>query len=189
MSEELNENFAKDLYCHDSYEQRLHRKRSADYLMQNIPDITGRDVLDIGQRSPLTDSIEEALQIKIDNTSGDLDLAFTAPKKAYDIIIYSHTIEHQFNPLYTLIEIHKLLKDNGTLFIMLPERGKILWDRGHYHEIDSYRFKELVERGGFKIIKKENHRPWRHPLFYLRGLRPFLRLFLEFNANYALKKK
>lgn len=146
MSVELNENFAKDLYDHDSFEQRLHRKRSAEYLLQNLPKVDGLDILDIGQKSPLTDTIEETLHTKLDNTTGDLDFSFTAPKKAYDVIVYSHTIEHQFNPLFTLVEIYKLLKDDGTLFIMLPERGKILWDRGHYHEIDAYRFKELVER-------------------------------------------
>lgn len=188
MKTELNENFAKDLYNHDSFEQRLHRKRSVDYLIQNVKDPKSLSILDIGQRSPLTDSIEKALNIKLDNTEGDLDFAFTAPKNKYDVIIYSHTIEHQFNPLLTLVEIHKILKDEGTLFIMLPERGKLLWDKGHYHEIDAYRFKELVERAGFKIIKKENHRPWRNPLFYLTGFRPFLRLFLEHNANYILKK-
>jgi 2-polyprenyl-3-methyl-5-hydroxy-6-metoxy-1,4-benzoquinol methylase len=188
MSVQLNENFAKDLYDHDSYEQRLHRKRSVEYIKQNLPNINSLDILDIGQKSPLSEAIEKSLNVKIDNTSGDLDFSFTAPKKQYDAIIYSHTIEHQFNPLYTLVEIYKLLKDDGVLFIMLPERGKILWDKGHYHEIDNYRFKELVERAGFKIIKKENHRPWRAPFFYLTGLRPFLRLFLEFNANYTLKK-
>src|SRR5215203_2792250 len=148
MKVQLNENFAKDLYHYDSYEQRLHRKRSVEYVEQNLPNINTLDILDIGQRSPLTDAIEETLKVKIDNTTGDLDFTFTAPKNQYDAIIYSHTIEHQFNPLYTLVEIRKLLKDEGVLFIMLPERGKLLWDKGHYHEIDSYRFKELVERGG-----------------------------------------
>jgi SAM-dependent methyltransferase len=188
MSVQLNENFAKDLYEHDSYEQRLHRDRSVEYIRQNLPHINSLDILDIGQRSPLTDAIEVALKVKIDNTTGDLDFSFTAPKKQYDVVVYSHTIEHQFNPLYTLVEILKLLKDDGVLFIMLPERGKLLWDKGHYHEIDNYRFKELVERAGFKIIKKDKQRPWRTPFFYLTGFRPFLRLFLEFNANYLLKK-
>jgi SAM-dependent methyltransferase len=188
MKQELNENFAKDLYKYDSHEQRLHRKRSVEYLLENINNDGKLDILDIGQRSPLTDAIEERLKVKLDNTTGDLDFSFSAPKKSYDVIIYSHTIEHQFNPLYTLVEIYKLLKDDGTLFIMLPERGKLLWDKGHYHEIDAYRFKELVERAHFKIIRKDNHRPWRTPFFYLTGLRPLLRLFLEFNANYVLKK-
>jgi SAM-dependent methyltransferase len=188
MKKELNENFAKDLYKHDSFEQRLHRNRSSEYLIKNIPNASGLNILDIGQRSPLTDVIENALNVKVDNTTGDLDFEFTAPKSTYDVIIYSHTIEHQFNPLYTLVELYKLLKDSGTLFIMLPERGKLLWDKGHYHEIDAYRFKELVERAGFKIIRKDNQRPWRNPFFYLTGLRPFLRLFLERNANYILKK-
>jgi SAM-dependent methyltransferase len=188
MSQELNENFAKDLYCHDSFEQRLHQKRSVKYVLQYINRNSKFEILDIGQRSPLTDAIEQALNLKLDNTSGDLDFSVIAPKKSYDIVIYSHTIEHQFNPLYTLVEIYKLLKDDGMLFIMLPERGKLLWDKGHYHEIDAYRFKELIERAGFSIVRKDTQTPWRNPFFYLTGLRPFMRLFLEKNANYILKK-
>lgn len=189
MNQELNENFAKDLYEYDSFEQRQHRKLSVEYILKNIKNNSQLEILDIGQRSPLTDAIEKSLNLKLDNTSSDLDFAVTAPKKAYDVVIYSHTIEHQFNPLFTLVEIHKLLKNDGTLFIMLPERGKLLWDKGHYHEIDAYRFKELVERAGFKIVKKDAQRSWRNPFFYLTGFRPFLRLFMEKNANYVLKKK
>ena len=114
-------------------------------------------VLDVGQHSPLTDEIEKYFNIKLDNTTGDLDVLFTMPKKNYDVIIYSHTIEHQFNPLYTLIKLKDALKNNGRIYIFVPDRNiKLLWSKGHYHEIDTYRMYLICKRVGLQIIGEKS---------------------------------
>jgi len=145
-------------------------------------------ILDVGARNPLTEALELEHKVSIDNTSGDLDIDFNIPGKDYDVIIYSHTIEHQFNPLYTLLELKKILNDNGVLYVLMPERGKLLWTKGHYHEIDDYRFNLLIERSGFEIIKKTREKAWRHWTEYIKGIRPFYRLIREHDVIYALKK-
>lgn len=69
----------------------------------------------------------------------------------------------------------------------MPERGKLLWTKGHYHEIDDYRFKLLTKRVGFTIVSKTKEKAWRKWTEYLKGVRPFYRLFREFDVIYALK--
>ncbi len=145
-------------------------------------------VLDIGQRSPLTSFLESEFNIKIHNTSGDLDRDFFIGNNIYDIIIYSHTIEHQFNPLHTLLKLKDYMHENSLLYIMIPERGKLLWTKGHFHEIDNYRIGLLLKASGFKIVSKKRYKVWREWYQYIKGIRPLYRLFREFNVNYECKQ-
>lgn len=159
-----------------------HIHKTVDYLRDRL---RGR-VLDVGQRSPLTAALEQACLMKIDSTAGDLDVDFTIPGDKYDFIIYSHTIEHQFNPLWTLLKLRAHLADDGRMFIALPGRGKLLWARGHFHEIDAYRFGLLMRRAGFRIVCKVRHKVWRPWWNYFLGFRAFYRLFREWNVIYEV---
>jgi hypothetical protein len=147
-------------------------------------------MLDIGDKSPLTIAVEESFKdLIIHNTFNDLDTDF-GHYCTVDYVLYSHTIEHQFNPLYTLLRLHnEVMHKDSVMFIILPCRGKLLWDRGHYHEIDHYRMRLLLKRAGYEIISYELHKGWRPWSFYLTGVRPFFRMFFEFNAYYEVKKK
>jgi hypothetical protein len=157
-----------------------------EYLLQK--GLTGT-VLDIGQRSPLTDNIADKFNVLICNTAGDLDEAFTFPDYRYDSIIYSHTIEHQFSPLHTLVKLKMAMQPHTRLFIILPSRTKLLWTLEHYHEIDRYRMQMLIERAGLQIVSYERRKRSRRWYSYLTGIRPFMRLFLEYNAYYEIKLK
>ncbi len=144
-------------------------------------------MLDVGQKNPLTEILLGGdMKLKITNTEGDLDVFTLEDPNKYDYILYSHTIEHQFNPLHTLLELKKVMTDNTRMFIILPRRGKLLWCKGHFHEIDHYRMKLLLERAGLDIISLELHKAWRPWYFYLTGFKPILRLFMEYNAYYEV---
>ena len=169
-------------------------KTTVEYLQRKLrrgPKV----MLDIGRRSPLTEAMENNFNLTIYNTEGDLDEDFLIPGVSdwkWDYIMYSHTIEHQFNPLHTLLELKKeiLRTTHGfstTMFIILPNKPKFLWWEGHFHEIDPYRMGLLLKRAGLRIISYERHRAWRHWTFYLKGIRPFLRLFLEYNDYYEIR--
>ena len=151
--EKPNNIFTKDPNIYYSVQTANKIKGAIKYLKDKI---RKKDrVLDIGCKSPMTTAIIKAFNIIIDNTEGDLDISFTTPRNKYDVIIYSHTIEHQFNPLYTLLEIKKLMHHESILYIFLPERGKLLWTNVHYHEIDNYRMRILLERAEFKVLSKK----------------------------------
>lgn len=151
-----------------------------------------KKILDVGQRSPLTQALEQHFQVKIDSTEGDLDEQFDIPGRCYDVIIYSHTIEHQLSPLYTLQCLREVLHADGTIYIVVPDRevaglSKILWSKGHYHEIDRYRMGLLIKRAHMFIHKTHRYKSWRNPMFYTKGIRPLLRLFFEFDLVYEIK--
>lgn len=162
----------------------VHRK-TIQYL--NDKEIHG-NILDIGQRSPLTQKIEEEFNVKVDNTDGDLDGDFSIPKSDYDFIVFSHTLEHIFDPVHCLLKIKKVMKLDCKMFIMLPRRGKLLWCNNHYHEIDHFRFLALMERTGFDIIDWKHSKAWRLPVQYLKGFRSLYRLFREFNITYQVMR-
>lgn len=144
-------------------------------------------MLDVGRVSPLTLEVKEKFELQIVNTHGDLDNIDLSYNSPFDYILYSHTIEHQFNPLHTLIELKKVMHSQTKMFIILPSKPKFLWWEGHFHEIDHYRMTLLLKRAGLTVISYERHRVFRHWTFYLTGLRPMLRLFLEYNDYYEVK--
>jgi len=146
-------------------------------------------MLDIGRPSPLTEVVENHFNLYMFNTEGDLDTDFTFEyDMRYDYILYSHTIEHQFNPLHTLLELgYKAMHYGTKMFIILPHKPKFLWWEGHYHEIDHYRMRMLLKRAGLRIVSYERHRVWRNWKFYFTGVRPFIRLFCEWNGYYEVQ--
>lgn len=145
-------------------------------------------MLDVGQRNPLTELLEKGeMKLRITNTEGDLDVFILQDTNIYNYILYSHTIEHQFNPLHTLLELKKVMSDKTLMFIILPRRGKLLWCKGHFHEIDDYRMRLLLERAELEIVSLELHKAWRPWYFYLTGFKPIMRLFFEYNAYYEVR--
>ncbi|SVD45776.1 uncharacterized protein METZ01_LOCUS398630, partial [marine metagenome] len=133
--------------------------------------------LDIGNRTPLTKQLEAHYNCSFKNTTIDLDEGQLIGE--YDVITAFEIIEHLFNPLHLLTEISQVLKDEGKLYLSTP-KGKplFLWSEEHFHEMHEKSLMNLINRAGFKMIRKETILI--HPLsFYFTGLRPFFRLFYE----------
>ena len=57
-----------------------------------------------------------------------IDIDFNIVTNMYDAIISSHTIEHIANPIRFLKSIHKLLRPNGLILTILPNKPEF-WDR------------------------------------------------------------
>ena len=147
-----------------------------------------RQVLDIGERNRLTEKLEKAYSLKIDNTEGDLDERFNCPKRRYDLVIFSHVIEHLFNPLFCLDNIKFIMRSDALLVICTPIKPHFLpWGKGHFHEMDEYRFKKLIARAGLKIIQWERFR--NGPLLSDLGIRPILRKVLFKEQSFCICKK
>ena len=177
------EQFSKSPFSF-TLQSRMVRVNTIKYLKRYIaPD---GDILDVGRYSQSTKEMGQVFGY-IDNTAGDLDIPFIIPKPYYRYIIYSHTIEHQYNPLFTLLELRKVMDRHTRLFIMLPERSKLLWINGHFHEIDKYRMGLLIKRAGMQIVSYKRIRCRQRWWFYLTGIRPLIRLFNEYNAYYLIQ--
>ena len=147
-------------------------------------------VFDLGVANPFSKIMKEN-NYKVYNTKGeDLDdnPNIMLPKDV-DIVTGFEILEHLVSP-------YPLLKnlDIKRIFLTVPVN---LWfakayrsktdpyDR-HYHEFEPWQFDMLLEKSGWKIIKKEL---WKNPSFKL-GIRPLLRNFTNrYYAVYAERDK
>ena len=143
-------------------------------------------IFDLGVRNPFSEIMKQN-NYEVYNTSGeDLDEE-PNPKMPnnVDLVTGFEIIEHLVSP-YPLLKNIKAKR----IFLTVPIK---LWfskayksetdpfDR-HYHEFEPWQFDWLLEKSGWKIIKKEY---WTNPTKKI-GLRPFLRLFVKrYYAVYA----
>ena len=140
-------------------------------------DKTTKSALDIGDRTPFTEKLESFFACPFDNTKIDLDKEHLTGE--YDVITACEIIEHLYNPLHFLMEIRSVLNKGGTLYLSTP-KGKpyFLWSEDHFHEMNEKSILALIERAGFRVIRKEEIRIYPFK-FYFTGIRPLLRFIFE----------
>jgi SAM-dependent methyltransferase len=141
-------------------------------------------VLDIGERNPLTERLEESNGVKIHNTEGDLNSDWNWDVirfyEFYDIVIMSHVIEHLYNPLLVLRTIKSELKNNGYLYIIAPIKPYwITPARCHFHEMDRRNFTRLITEAGFSVVDWSEYSV---PIAFRWSIRNWLRrLYKEYS--------
>ncbi len=142
--------------------------------------------LDCGDRSLLTDMIEKEHNVKIQNTTHNLDWKTTDNHTNYANIFIFEVIEHLLNPLLFLDWIKSCLQEDGNVFISTPlNRINILRNKKtHFHEFHFNELEYLVKQSGFVIIDKTiiNTTKFR---YIFTGFKPFLR-WLGFDRHILL---
>lgn len=152
-------------------------------LIDSIGGLKG-NVLDIGTRNLFTSILEQEYSVTIDNTYGDLDEIFNCPDKKYDFIHYNNVIEHQFNPLFTLLEIKKKLKKGGIIILGMPLKPSwITSARCHFHEFNEYEYKLITQRAELVRVKEIKF----HRQYSLKGLRSIIGSFYSRQVVAILK--
>jgi len=147
-------------------------------------------IYDLGVANPLA-------QLMIDNdykvyNSGaqdlDIDFKLDIPDDV-DLVTGFEILEHLVSPFPLLSSLNA-----KRLFLTVPlnlwfskaYRSKTDQRDRHFHEFEEWQFDWLLEKAGWKIIKKEK---WTNPSFKL-GLRPILRNFHNrYYAVYAERDK
>lgn len=78
------------------------------------------------------------------------------PTDYFDVVIILETFEHLMNPYYAILQIRRVLKEDGILICSVPNP----WS-GHpylYPGLFQYRyFREFLRQSGFRIVRVE---PW-----------------------------
>jgi 2-polyprenyl-3-methyl-5-hydroxy-6-metoxy-1,4-benzoquinol methylase len=79
-----------------------------------------------------------------------------------DLLIYNHVLEHLYDPLLALAEAKRVLKDDGILFVEVPNAGRYedgrIFDfywfcmREHINHFDLAHLTMLMESAGFERI-------------------------------------
>lgn len=90
--------------------------------------------------------------------------------KQFDAVFCLETLEHVEKPLVVIQEIHRVLKDDGYIVVLVPSenwlfrcivwplwtlgRGKI-WKGTHLHHFNGDQVLSVIEQGGFKIVENQ----------------------------------
>ena len=80
---------------------RIRLRKTLEFLPGKLRDI---EVLDMGDRTPITEALEKKCDCRISNTEGDLD--FLELSGQYNVVISFEVLEHLLNPLYNLSQIN-----------------------------------------------------------------------------------
>ncbi|HOT97733.1 MAG TPA: methyltransferase domain-containing protein [bacterium] len=134
------------------------------------------EVLSIGPENAFDQAMAGVFQLGYNSTTGDLDREWRAPEKPYAYVFCFEVIEHLMNPLHFLETLQRYLQPGTRIFLSTPRRPHAFWNNQHFHEYDTLRFTHLLTSAGYEVVRHEARVTWYHPLFYLSGLRPFLRL-------------
>jgi 2-polyprenyl-3-methyl-5-hydroxy-6-metoxy-1,4-benzoquinol methylase len=93
------------------------------------------------------------------------------PKEFFDLITINHVFEHIDNPNETMIEMHRILKKNGTLIIGVPNTNSMaekIFGKNwlafdvprHLFDYSDKNIRFLLEKNKFKVLKiRYNSRP------------------------------
>lgn len=84
----------------------------------------------------------------------------------YDLVIMENCIDHTQDPDAIMREIHRLLRDEGVLYLTVNGRSrpgywmhrllaKLALDPGHPHTYTRARFRKMIESFGFDIVAFE----------------------------------
>jgi len=75
---------------------------------------------------------------------------------SFDIIFSSHTLEHTISPMICLIEMKRVIKNDGDIIIGVPCDPGFMSD-GHNYVLTLAGWKHLIEQSGFIVIKTLNY--------------------------------
>lgn len=158
------------------YEGKFPTKRYK-HTLSFLKEVISKDekILDLGVPNPFSEILtQEGFDVK--NTRGeDLDLATNIVKtEEFDVVTAFEIFEHLVSPFNILKEIKakKLVASVPLkLWFASAYRSKTdIWDR-HYHEFEDWQFDWLLEKAGWRIVKREK---FTNPVKKI-GIRPFLR--------------
>ena len=97
---------------------------------------------------------------------------------SFDVILFSHSLEHMFNPVETLVVARRLLKSGGMVVITVPNAGSFesrLFGRWwypwelprHLYHFDNNSLVEVLAKAGFMVTRL---RTGKGSLFFMASL-------------------
>lgn len=145
--------------------------------------------LDIGEPNPQIQHISNEHGVDIwstDSTDFNFDqLTDHTNLGSWDVIFALGIVEHLQNPLFLLRELRYLLKDDGSLYLIIPCNPRWLWTPHHYHEMGRKRLEKwLLAPLHLEVVRYRKLwfvMDWRSIFI---GIRPLMRV-LRKQADFA----
>lgn len=170
----------------NSIDRYYHRKSLLKSLTHFLPEFKGQ-FLDVGcGKMPYRQYILENSMVK-EYTGLDIENAITYDENikpdvewdgehmpfeddSYDTVMATEVLEHCPDPGVTITEIHRVLKNDGLIFITVP----FLWglhEAPHdYYRYTPYALEHLLSKAGFHDIKVEALGGWHASMAQMLGL-------------------
>lgn len=110
---------------------------------------------------------DNKIHLKVADLSERLDFA----DDYFDCVAVVAVLEHLFDPYSILQECYRILRPGGTLIVLVPNIAYVLnrirllagrlpitsrasgWDGGHLHYFTRSSLKQLLQGGGFNVVK------------------------------------
>ncbi len=150
-------------------------KHTLDFLENTIS--KEHSILDLGVVNPFSELLENE-GFKVTNTIGeDLDIDTSSVQtNNFDVVTAFEIFEHLVSPFNVLndIKAKKLVASVPLkLWFASAYRSKTDERDRHYHEFEDWQFDWLLEKAGWRIVKREK---FTNPVKKI-GFRPILRRF------------
>lgn len=149
---------ALDLACNDGV--------VAKYLEDQGLDVTGMDISDHALDAARSRGLKKLYQ-------GDVQEALPFADSGFDLVWWGDNVEHLFEPMKTLREIHRVLDDEGYLLLSAPNMGWIYcrieylitgsirrtesmdappWQWDHIRFFNRNTIEAFINGGGFEMV-------------------------------------
>ena len=107
---------------------------------------------------------------------------------SYDAVLLTQVLEHVPDPAEVMIEIHRILKEDGQLFLSVPLNAPLHGEPWHFFHFTHYGIIELSKKAHFKVEEIEKI----GGSFWILGKRlpdAFRKLFKQYDPFRAKKRK
>lgn len=104
--------------------------------------------------------IDEYIGVDIDNNEADIVAnAESLPIKSnsIDIVLCNQLIEHVSEPIKIIVEINRILKEEGILILTAPQMGRLHGEPNDYYRYTKWGLKYLLKKNNMKIELIEPH--------------------------------
>ena len=132
----------EDLFQVNEKRVKRYMKRVAKFI--NLK--PGALCIDVGEANPRMECLKKMFpDITVDQWDvDDLNFDKLPATKKYDAIFALDVLEHIQNCLWTVKQMKKALKDDGRMYVNVPENAFWLWGVEHYFEFPKGHFEKWI---------------------------------------------
>jgi cyclopropane fatty-acyl-phospholipid synthase-like methyltransferase len=157
------EKIGADLNLYRPYIRRHDHKIFELLASYTSLDIFKEPWLDVGSgENYMRDLMAEKTRKNIQSSEIDLDVTPYEFSDNYFLTITSfELLEHLYNPLFHLMELHRVLSPEGNLFLFTPNDYSLIYKvthllsrkyAPHFHQFSEKDLRDVMTRAGFKVV-------------------------------------
>jgi SAM-dependent methyltransferase len=146
-----------------NYEGKLALSPIIRFIVENSPRCRGK-LVDIGcgskPYSKYFEFINEYIGVDRDNVNADINAdakSLPIDSSTVDVVLCNQVIEHDPEPDKIILEISRVLKNNGILILSAPQMARLHGEPKDYYRFTKWGLKYLLEKNGFIIDRIESH--------------------------------